>query len=146
MKTEINSFRGPNRWLSNFFLNPVVLDGVSYPSNEHAYMAQKAPLDSAWQKQCQDPSILPSDIKKLSRQVQLILGWDELRIPTMEKCLRAKFQCPMLKEKLLATGDAVLLEGNSWGDDFWGVNELTGEGENHLGKLIMKIRDELKNI
>ena len=60
----------------------------------------------------------------------------------MEKCVRYKFaHHPELKEKLLATGDAYLEEGNTWGDRIWGVYQ--GQGENRLGKILMKIRKEL---
>ncbi len=47
-----------------------------------------------------------------------------------------------LREKLLATGDRKLVEGNTWGDTFWGV--CRGNGKNHLGKILMKIRAELQ--
>ena len=61
----------------------------------------------------------------------------------MEEALRAKFNIPEFKEKLLATGEMHLEEGNNWNDTFWGVDLKTGKGENHLGKLLMKIRKEL---
>jgi predicted NAD-dependent protein-ADP-ribosyltransferase YbiA (DUF1768 family) len=59
----------------------------------------------------------------------------------MEDLLRQKFQNPYLKNKLLATGNAEIEETNSWGDVFWGI--CKGVGENHLGKILMKIRSEL---
>ena len=65
----------------------------------------------------------------------------------MEDCLRAKFAIPELKEMLLATGDEELIEGTWWHDQFWVVcyfDQHKGEGQNHLGKLLMKIREELK--
>jgi predicted NAD-dependent protein-ADP-ribosyltransferase YbiA (DUF1768 family) len=46
-------------------------------------------------------------------------------------------------EKLLSTGDIVLEEGNTWGDEYWGINLKTGKGKNNLGKLIMQIREEI---
>ena len=59
--------------------------------------------------------------------------------------MRAKFtQNPKLKEQLLSTGDAILIEGNTWNDRYWGVDASSGVGKNHLGKLLMKIRSELK--
>jgi len=63
----------------------------------------------------------------------------------MEKLVRIKFQNPEMREKLLATGDVEIEEGNTWGDTFWGVDLETGEGENRMGKILMKIRSELKN-
>ena len=64
----------------------------------------------------------------------------------MTGIVRDKFtRNPELKRLLLATGDAVLIEGNTWGDRFWGVDKRTGKGENHLGLILMDIREELKN-
>jgi N-glycosidase YbiA len=60
----------------------------------------------------------------------------------MRGLLRQKFSSGELYEKLLATGDALLVEGNSWGDRYWG--QVQGTGENHLGKLLMQVRKELK--
>ena len=63
----------------------------------------------------------------------------------MEEIVRAKFtQNPKLKEQLLSTGDAILIERNTWNDRYWGVDIRSGVGKNHLGKILMKIRSELK--
>ena len=56
--------------------------------------------------------------------------------------LRSKFSDPELAEALLATGDAELVEGNTWGDPFWGVYK--GKGENMLGRLLMEVRGEIR--
>ena len=48
-----------------------------------------------------------------------------------------------LKTNLLKTGDAMLIEGNTWGDRIWG--QVNGVGENNLGKILMRIREELKD-
>ena len=64
----------------------------------------------------------------------------------MEEIVRAKFyQNPQLAEKLIATADRKIVEGNTWHDTFWGVDAATGKGENHLGVILMKIREELIN-
>ena len=63
----------------------------------------------------------------------------------MEGIVRAKFtQNAGLAEQLIATGDRELVEGNNWHDTFWGADGKTGEGENHLGRILMKIRGELR--
>ena len=63
----------------------------------------------------------------------------------MEEIVRAKFsQNPKLKAELLATGEAQLIEGNTWNDRYWGVDVRSGIGKNHLGKILMKVRSELK--
>lgn len=59
----------------------------------------------------------------------------------MEDLLRQKFSKTPLRRLLLATGEAELIEGNTWGDTYWGV--CHGVGQNHLGCLLMKIRGEL---
>jgi len=62
----------------------------------------------------------------------------------METLLREKFsKDPELRAKLLNTGTSKLVEGNTWGDRFWGV--CRGQGENNLGRLLMKVREELRN-
>jgi ribA/ribD-fused uncharacterized protein len=69
--------------------------------------------------------------------------WEQVKILIMTSLVRDKFTRHQdLKEQLLATGDAELIEGNWWGDTFWGV--CKGKGENHLGKVLMKVREELK--
>ena len=60
----------------------------------------------------------------------------------MRDALIQKFSDKKLQKKLIDTGDAELIEGNWWGDKFWGVCE--GEGENHLGKLLMEVREMFK--
>lgn len=74
--------------------------------------------------------------------------WDIYRLFAMEKILRRKFSNPYLAEGLLKTGDAELIEGNWWGDQFWGRSLdrhswTLGEGENHLGLILMKLRSEM---
>ena len=67
--------------------------------------------------------------------------WEQVKTGIMEEIVRAKFtQHPELAALLLATGDTVLVEGNHWGDTCWGVDTRTGRGENHLGKILMKVR------
>ena len=60
----------------------------------------------------------------------------------MKILLRQKFGDAWLRAKLLATGDAELIEGNYWHDTFWGM--CNGKGENHLGRLLMEVRSELR--
>lgn len=137
----IDQFNGDNAFLSNFYKWPVRYKGILYSSSEHAYMSEKN-NDPEWKLKCSDPLVTSAAIKRLSRTVQLIPNWDNLRVGIMEQVLRAKFSHPFLRDRLLGTGNEELIEGNHWGDTFWGV--CNGKGENHLGKLLMKIRTELK--
>ena len=71
--------------------------------------------------------------------------WEEIKDHEMEEIVRAKFeQNKDLRKKLVDTKDAVLVEGNTWNDRYWGVDEKTGEGQNRLGKILMKIRSEMQ--
>ena len=88
-------------------------------------------------------SISPGKAKKLGRLVHLKENWEEIKIEVMLQLLRKKFSDPILKQKLIDTNEAILEEGNTWNDTFWGI--YNGVGENHLGKLLMKVREECQN-
>lgn len=136
----IESFDGPNRFLSNFTMAEVALDSVLYPSVEHAYQAAKT-LDPGGRMAVRDCPT-PGQAKRLGRSLKSRPDWPQVKLAIMEDLLRQKFtRHPGLRDKLLATGDQELVEGNTWGDTFWGV--CRGEGTNHLGRLLMKIRSEL---
>ena len=85
----------------------------------------------------------PGLAKKLGRKATIRPDWEKIKLPIMEYLLRQKFGDKTLKALLIGTGDAELVEGNMWGDTYWGV--CKGKGENHLGKLLMKIREELND-
>jgi N-glycosidase YbiA len=137
----IDSFSGEYEFLSNFYPCEIILDRIKYPSIEHAFQAKKA-VDKESRYlilQCETPG----KAKKMGRKIKIRDDWESIKIGVMIKFLRQKFAYPELKEKLINTGDAELVEGNWWNDIFWGV--CNGVGENHLGKCLMQIRDEIKN-
>lgn len=136
-------FQNEYRWLSNFAPCKIILDGVEYPSVEHAYMSAKSD-DEDWKDFCSNPNNKAGDVKRQSKHIQLKRNWDSIKISVMEECVNQKFTQEPYKSKLLATGDVYLQEGNRWNDKFWGVCLKTNKGENHLGKLIMNVRK--KNI
>lgn len=148
--TDVQEFRGEYSFLSNFYLCDVPLEidngkiGV-FPSSEHAFMYLKAPENPVWQQTCLSPAVSPSYVKKLGRKVKMTrTDWNTYRLIAMETVLRAKFNTnTYLRIKLLKI-DGLIEEGNNWGDVFWGVDNITREGANHLGKLLMKIRDSYK--
>jgi ribA/ribD-fused uncharacterized protein len=112
----------------------------SYPTVEHFFQAMKT-TDKAERAKILAAKT-PAEAKRIGKTVTLRKNWNQIREEVMETGLRAKFQQnPELKKKLLETKDADLIEGNTWGDTFWG--QVDGKGENNLGKLLMKIRDEL---
>ncbi len=138
MKDAILAFTGPHRFLSNYYPSVVAYEGQLYPTAENAFQAAKT-LDSALRERF--TRFTPSDAKHVGRSIPLRAGWDDMRIAVMEEVLRSKFDHTVRRSLLEATGDAALVEGNTWGDTFWG--RCNGVGENNLGKLLMKIRAEL---
>lgn len=138
----ITDFHGPNFFLSNFYAASFIYNGRRYSTSEHAYQAAKT-LDPREVSQIQNARTA-GHAKKMGRAVTLRPGWDGMKLRVMEEIVRAKFlQNPMLREWLEETGDAELIEGNTWGDRFWG--KVDGVGENHLGKILMKVRTELRS-
>lgn len=138
----IKEFKGETRWLSNFAYVKIVLDGIEYPTTEHAYMSAKCE-DAIWKKICSNTTITAPQIKYLSRTVKLVDNWNDIKLDVMRECVKQKFSQQPYKDMLIATGDQELQEGNYWGDVIWGIDLKTGEGQNLLGKLIMEFRATL---
>ena len=138
----IDSFRGKYYFLSNFFPAEVTYNGLTYQNNEAAFQAQKT---YSKEERIEFTTLEPRDAKRRGRRVRLRRDWEQVKDRIMEEIVRAKFsQNEELKEQLLATGDAQLVEGNRWNDRYWGVDIRSGVGENHLGKILMKVRSELR--
>lgn len=132
----IDSFTGEYRFLSNFYPCKVVFDSITYDSVEHAYQAPKT-LDLARRELIRDAST-PGVAKRLGSKVKLRDDWEVVKCRIMYDLLKQKFRDPELRRKLLATGAHKLVEGNTWGDTYWG--KCNGVGKNYLGKLLMYIR------
>jgi ribA/ribD-fused uncharacterized protein len=140
----INGFQAEYRFLSNFWPCSIICEGILYPTVEHAYQSAKVvnPETKASIRDCATPADAKDYFGK--NNITPDPGWTvEKKLGIMEELLRIKFSGhePFLTRALLATGDAELIEGNNWGDTFWGVCNDTGE--NNLGKLLMKIRTDL---
>ena len=137
----INEFQGDYRWLSNFWDCHIIADGELYPSVEHAYCALKT-LDPNERKRIR-LAPTPGLAKKLGRSVTMRSDWFDARLIVMGGLISQKFsdRNPILADLLKGTFDDVLIEGNTWGDTFWGM--CYGKGENHLGHIIMNRRSEL---
>ena len=131
----------PYRFLSNFYEARITYRGLTYQSSEAAFQAQKCMTE---EEKLPFTQCGPGKSKGMGRRVKLRPDWEEVKVGIMEEIVRAKFtQHPELAARLLATGEMVLAEGNTWGDTFWGVDLRTGQGENHLGRILMKVRGEL---
>lgn len=142
---SILTFFGNYRFLSNFYPAEFVWDRIIWPSSEHAYVAAKT-LDREERlkiSRMEGKGV----IKRYGRQIDLRPDWEEVKYDIMLEIVRAKFsQNPDLKEKLLATGNAHLEEGNHWKDRIWGVCPPgSGNGKNYLGKILMQVREELSD-
>ena len=137
----IDDFRGKYRFLSNFHDIEVMLDGVAYKSTERAYQASKT-LNASERALIREA---PTNAKarQLGQRVTLRPDFNPIKIGVMLDLTRQKFSDPELRQLLLATGDSELVEGNTWGDTFWGV--CNGVGQNWLGRCLMQVRDEIRN-
>ena len=136
----ITTFKGEHGWLSNFAPCEVLLDLEFYPNVEAAYQASKT-VDKQQRKAIREAKT-PGDAKRLGKQVALRPDWEQIKIMIMYDLLCQKFHSPGYAAKLLGTGSELLIEGNTWGDTFWG--QCGGRGFNILGQLIMIIRNDMQ--
>jgi len=143
MKT-IDSFTGDYWFLSNFYYCQIKMDNAIYPSTEHAFQAAKTLDLNARKPFYKHPLPTQGEAKRMGRKLKLRQDWESVKLQVMEDLLICKFADPVLKQKLLDTDDAKLVEGNNWGDSFYGVDIRKG-GQNHLGRLLMKIRESMVN-
>ena len=115
------------------------------PTVEHYFQAAKA--DSIYDYIAIATAKTPGQAKRAGRKAVLRHDWEDVKMNIMREALRKKFSDPELKAKLLATGDQILEEGNTWHDNFWGVCHCVKcqdtMAHNHLGKLLMELRSEL---
>lgn len=148
----IDVFTGQYEFLSNFFV-----DASGYCA-EVEYQALKAVTDEDREYVRQSyrfsKARIPREAKKRGKKIKLRADWEKIKLEVMEAVVRTKFLSEVMKQLLLSTSHHKLVEGNWWHDTFWGVcsggmrvNRCPGhppEGENHLGEILMKVREELK--
>lgn len=137
---RIDQFRGKYKFLSNFYPCKVILDGVEYHSVENAYQAAKT-LDE--KERIRFQVLTAKQAKQAGKLLDIRDDWSYTRLIIMIDLVTQKFSNDhTLKQMLIDTGNAELIEGNEWKDTFWGVCE--GKGSNHLGKILMGIRTKLQ--
>ena len=134
----INSFDGEYDFLSNFYECPILWKGNLYRNSESIYQSYKTldnvPFDFT--------KTTGSQAKKISKKLNVRPDWNKIKFDLMYEICQEKFnQNTDIAQKLMNTGDAILIEGNYWGDTYWG--KCNGVGQNNLGKILMKIREEL---
>jgi ribA/ribD-fused uncharacterized protein len=136
----IDLFRGEYAFLSNFYPCIIEINGYKFKSSEAAYQAAKSEDPIDWARfQHYDASTS----KKQGGELKLRPDWDEIKLDVMRQILVVKFvDNRELLMALLATRPHELVEGNWWGDRFWGV--CSGQGQNQLGKLLMELRERLQ--
>lgn len=140
----INGFQGTFRFLSNFWPCCLEYENITYPTSEHAYQAAK--IENRDIKLLIRDCPTPAEAKDYFETTKIAIspGWTtEKKLGIMGKLLMIKFggNEPFLTRALLETGNAVLIEANTWNDQFWGV--CNGVGDNHLGRLLMEMRAQL---
>ena len=142
----INNFKDKYSFLSNFYYCSIVRDGKIYSTVEHAYQAAKA-IDPVAASNIQYSSS-PSEAKKLGYSVELRPDWEDIKIQVMVELIKDKFQTHEdLRNKLMETYNAELIEGNYWHDNYWGscnCKKCGNRGQNMLGKILMVERSFLQ--
>lgn len=138
---KILGFSGEYRWLSNFYRleYPIEVNGYNFYTIENLYQAFKCAKQDDF-KYFAD--ITPSEAKKLGRTIEIINGWDSMKLEVMRELQIIKYSQPKFRDLLIQTGDLYIEETNTWNDTYWGV--CNGIGLNNLGKIIMDIRETLK--
>jgi predicted NAD-dependent protein-ADP-ribosyltransferase YbiA (DUF1768 family) len=159
-KKIIDSFAGEYEYLSNFYPVQIFFRGHWYPTVENAFQSQKdddefyqlqfrTSAEILYFHQCINGAhikfdhikiyeLTPGQAKRAGRKCELKKDWEKIKVPLMDELVDIKFNNPILEKRLLQTDDAILIEGNTWDDQFWGV--CGGVGLNMLGKSIMKAR------
>ncbi len=130
-------------WLSNSAPYPISLDGKMWYTAEHYFQTQKF-HDATVQRQIAKTRSAAEILRIASNpKLRVRRDWDTVKLEVMGQAVRAKFtQITALKELLLGTGDAVLIEHNK-NDSYWGDGG-DGSGRNMLGIVLMELRDELR--
>ena len=140
----IDNFSNKYEFLSNFAdcPNGVLFDGIKYKSSEAAFQAAKCAVFSERKK---FENLTPLEAKRLGRKIKLRSDWEEVKHDVMFQIVLTKFVMnPYYGKSLIDTKNAELIEGNHWNDTYWGI--CCGEGENHLGIILMQVREMINDI
>ena len=132
----IDSFTGEYEWLSNFYPSEIKINGITYATVEHAYQEAKT-LDPE-EREAIRTAETPGRAKRLGQKCTVREDWEKIKYGIMLDLVRRKFDTGDFLAKLRDTGDQEIVEGNTWGDTYWGVCD--GIGDNKLGKILMWVR------
>lgn len=138
-------FTGEWSLLDNFARTQVRVDvgwwPLTYLTAEHAFAAAKAQTgkEHYWIRCASSPG----EAKSFGRSTPIRDDWEEVKLDIMWTVLQAKHdQHPAFRELLASTGTRRIFEGNTWGDEVWGVVQYgsTWCGRNALGQMLMELR------
>ena len=136
----------PYGCFSNFSPHAVVMDARQWPTSEHYYQAQKfvgTPNVHLCEQVRQMPTPEAAAALGRDRQHPVRSDWNDVKCHVMYEVVKVKFQSHLnIQNILLRTGDALIIE-NSPTDCFWGCG-VDRDGENHLGRILMRVRYELQ--
>ena len=142
----IKGFRGKYFFLSNFSDSKICYKGHTYKNGEAAFHSEKNSF-SEYKEKLEKAN--PSEAKKLGRRVKLRPDWEQVKNDVMYEVIYAKFsQNGELRRKLLETGNSILVEDNTWHDNYWGTCSCPRckdkPGKNMLGITLMRVREALR--
>lgn len=142
--TLLIAFRGPYRFLSNDSWCTVTWKGVEYPSVTHAFQCAQT-FDKAKQEEIKKTKRF-TRVRRIGKTALQRPGWEKIQLAVLESLLRQKFAQPKFRQVLLSTKDYKLINGDHRGETYWGMIYHCHKwlGENHLGKLLMKIREDIQ--
>jgi ribA/ribD-fused uncharacterized protein len=141
MTCKIEAFRDEFFFLSNMFPTQVTINGLTYGSSEAAFQSFKY---GGRAQRVRFTNMGPYESKKYWKDKKDLIrpDWMEIRLEVMKAIVEKKFkQNRALTISLMETNGCELQEGNYWNDTYWGV--CFGKGENHLGKILMDLREKL---
>lgn len=138
----IEQFEGKYRFLSNFGPGSIQWQDKFFQTAEHLYQARKT--NDPEEQEFVRVAPTPNEAKRRGKKVTMRQDWDAVKDGVMKEILRLKFQQnPELAQQLIATGSEDLVEGNWWGDTYWG--KCFGSGQNKLGIFLQEIREEVRS-
>ena len=140
-KNQIVGFKDEYGFLSNFYNHTVKVNGLFFQNNVAAFLAQ---MYSNKNQQRYFTKLLPAAAIRFFEMTRIKppTDWDSKKEQIMYNICKNKFTNQRLREQLLATGDAELINESNFANDYWGRHD--GQGENMLGKVLMRLRQEFK--
>ena len=131
--------------LDNFSAFGFEMNGEYFQTSEHAFQYLKFIETNKDIANIIKKSYSPNDARRIAHENKecRLPNWSDVKYDNMEKVLKLKVeQNPIVKECLLNTKDYIIAECCIDEDTDWGIDN-NNEGNNHLGKIWMKIRDEI---